>query len=95
VAPATDQVWVFIEPTDLSHDAASWDFFVDQLNVMWAHQPSDRHASGCNLSFLDGHVQPYRWKASHQGRGQGPEPIQPGSDREDYRRLLRGVPRTP
>ena len=29
----------------------------------WKDLPADRHAVGCNLSFLDGHVDHWRWKA--------------------------------
>ncbi|MCZ7638204.1 MAG: prepilin-type N-terminal cleavage/methylation domain-containing protein [Verrucomicrobia bacterium] len=28
----------------------------------WIHQPAERHGSGANLSFLDGHVASHRWK---------------------------------
>jgi len=28
----------------------------------WLHLPGERHAGGANLSFLDGHVEPHRWK---------------------------------
>jgi prepilin-type processing-associated H-X9-DG protein/prepilin-type N-terminal cleavage/methylation domain-containing protein len=91
--PGPAQVWGFIEPSAAGHDIASWDFLVDALNVLWAHQPTDRHSSGCNLSFLDGHVEHRRWKAPHEMRGGQPDKIQPGGDREDYNRLLAGVPR--
>ena len=29
----------------------------------WGSLPSDRHRQGCNLSFLDGHVEHWRWLA--------------------------------
>jgi prepilin-type N-terminal cleavage/methylation domain-containing protein/prepilin-type processing-associated H-X9-DG protein len=29
----------------------------------WKDLPADRHTRGCNLSFLDGHVDHWRWKA--------------------------------
>ena len=28
----------------------------------WIHQPGERHRSGANLSFLDGHVKAQRWR---------------------------------
>jgi prepilin-type processing-associated H-X9-DG protein len=93
LTPGPTGVWGFIEPSEAGHDIASWDFFVMQLNVMWAHQPSDRHSFGCNLSFLDGHAQRYGWKAAHEKRGSIPALIQPGGDRDDYNHLLAGVPR--
>jgi prepilin-type processing-associated H-X9-DG protein len=91
--PGPIQVWGFIEPGAASHDVASWNFFVTQLNVMWAHQPTDRHSSRCNLTFLDGHVEHYRWQAAHEWRGPGPLRIEPGGDQADYEHLLAGAPR--
>jgi prepilin-type processing-associated H-X9-DG protein len=91
--PGPAQVWGFIEPSAAGHDYASWDFYVDALNQTWAHQPTDRHSFSCNLTFLDGHGARYRWKAAHEKRGAVPEPIQGSGDRDDYNRLLAGVPR--
>jgi prepilin-type processing-associated H-X9-DG protein len=28
----------------------------------WWDQPSNRHSNGANLSFADGHVEPWHWK---------------------------------
>ena len=30
---------------------------------MW-NLPSNRHNNGCNLSFLDGHAETYRWRGA-------------------------------
>ena len=93
--PGPAQVWCFIEFNAAGHDYGSWDFYVDNLHHMWAHQPTDRHSFGCNLTFLDGHGERYRWKAAHEWRGaSGPEPVKPGNDHDDYERLLAGAPRT-
>jgi prepilin-type processing-associated H-X9-DG protein/prepilin-type N-terminal cleavage/methylation domain-containing protein len=91
VSPGTSQVWVFIEPTELSHDHGGWDFWITQ-NARWGHLPTDRHGQGCNLSFLDGHVEPYRWKAPKEGR-LGGDSITAGADRDDFKRLIAGYPR--
>ncbi len=91
-APGPDKAWVFIEPNEASHAHASWDFDLGRLNVNWAHLPTGRHSLGCSLSFLDGHVQPYRWKAPKEKRQTG-DVIQSKADREDYHRLLEGYPR--
>jgi len=91
--PGPPQVWCFIEPSAAGHDYGSWDFYAAQLNVMWAHQPSDRHSFGCNLTFLDGHAERYRWKAAHEWNGSTLTAIRGSADHEDYTRLLSGVPR--
>jgi prepilin-type processing-associated H-X9-DG protein/prepilin-type N-terminal cleavage/methylation domain-containing protein len=96
VQPGPARTWTFIEPSAASHDYGSWDFYVLGLNQTWAHQPSDRHSSGCNLSFADGHVERYGWKAPHEGRGTTPVPVGSvggANDHDDYRRLLDGAPR--
>jgi prepilin-type N-terminal cleavage/methylation domain-containing protein/prepilin-type processing-associated H-X9-DG protein len=91
--PGPAQVWCFIEPSAAGHDYGSWDFYAAQLNVMWAHQPSDRHSFGCNLTFLDGHAERWRWKAAHEWRSSAPQAIRDSADHNDYNRLLSGVPR--
>jgi hypothetical protein len=53
----------------------------------------NRHQQTCNLRFLDGRVQNYRWKAPKKGRAMGVK-IQPGGDRDDFNRLIAGHPRT-
>jgi prepilin-type N-terminal cleavage/methylation domain-containing protein/prepilin-type processing-associated H-X9-DG protein len=53
---------------------------------MWLSLPSDRHRQGCNLSFLDGHVEHWRWLAPKVYNGFGTPPIS-SSDRTDLRRL--------
>jgi prepilin-type N-terminal cleavage/methylation domain-containing protein/prepilin-type processing-associated H-X9-DG protein len=52
----------------------------------WWDLPANRHGQGCNLSFADGHVEHWKWKAPKIFRylGQyvsGPEEL------EDYRRV--------
>ena len=91
--PGPSQVWGFIEPSAASHDYGSWDFYVDDLHHTWAHQPTDRHSLGGNLSFLDGHSEHYRWKTLHERRGAVPEPVMGAGDANDYERLLEGAPR--
>jgi prepilin-type processing-associated H-X9-DG protein len=91
--PGPAHVWGFIEPSAAGHDYASWDFYVTALNQWWAHQPTDRHSFGCNLTFLDGHGEPYHWKAAHEQRGLYAQPILNGADHDDYSRLLDGAPR--
>jgi len=91
--PGPGEVWGFIEPSAACHDYGSWDFYVDDLYHRWAHQPTDRHTLGCNLTFLDGHAEHYRWKSTHELRGAAPELVKDANDLDDYKRLLAGVPR--
>ena len=92
--PGPDAVWVFIEPNAESHDAAGWDFIIAQAPnfTEWAHLPTDRHGQGCNLSFLDGHAQSYRWKSPKEKRPGG-DSIHAGGDRADFEHLIAGFPR--
>ena len=93
-APGPAAVWVFIEPNADNHEAAGFDFIIAEAPNFshWAHLPTDRHAQGCNLSFLDGHVQPYRWKSPKEMRPGG-DSIGTGPDRADFERLIDGHPR--
>jgi prepilin-type processing-associated H-X9-DG protein len=94
VLPGPAQVWGFIEFSPAGHDYGSWDFYVDDLYHRWAHQPTDRHSRGCNLTFLDGYAEHYRWKSAHEWRGaNGLEPVKDANDLDDYKRLLAGAPR--
>jgi prepilin-type N-terminal cleavage/methylation domain-containing protein/prepilin-type processing-associated H-X9-DG protein len=52
----------------------------------WLSLPSDQHRQGCNLSFLDGHVEHWRWLAPKVYNGFGGLP-KSNSDRADLRRL--------
>jgi prepilin-type processing-associated H-X9-DG protein/prepilin-type N-terminal cleavage/methylation domain-containing protein len=58
----------------------------------WLDLPSDRHRQGCNLSFLDGHVEHWRWKSPKQFLDYE-QPVASPGDREDLMRLQAAVPR--
>jgi len=89
--PGPSRIWVFIEPNEASHGHGGWDFYITQ-NEEWGDLPTDRHAQGCNLSFVDGHAEFYRWKASKEKRPPTPYRISPGGDRDDFNRLIAGYP---
>jgi prepilin-type N-terminal cleavage/methylation domain-containing protein/prepilin-type processing-associated H-X9-DG protein len=88
--PGPSKTWVFIEGNEASHAHGGWDFVIT-LSSVWGDLPTDRHAQGCNLSFVDGHVEFYRWKVPEEKRPNF-DPIAPGGDRDDYNRLLAGFP---
>jgi prepilin-type N-terminal cleavage/methylation domain-containing protein/prepilin-type processing-associated H-X9-DG protein len=57
----------------------------------WMELPADRHKRGCNLSFVDGHAEPWRWKARKTFRGYD-QPSLKGGDTEDLVRVQSGLP---
>ena len=59
----------------------------------WLDIPADRHNQGANLSFVDGHVEHWRWRASKTGLILG-EHYYSKADLQDLRRLqshIKGV----
>jgi prepilin-type N-terminal cleavage/methylation domain-containing protein/prepilin-type processing-associated H-X9-DG protein len=63
-APATQ--WGFIDVSEASINNGGFGINDDRDFLhepyYWIHQPADRHGKGANLSFLDGHVAPHRWR---------------------------------
>jgi prepilin-type N-terminal cleavage/methylation domain-containing protein/prepilin-type processing-associated H-X9-DG protein len=72
----------------LIEDQPAW---VVPSTDIWLSLPSDRHRQGCNLSFLDGHVEHWRWLAPKVYNGFGTRP-KSNSDRADLRRLEEAEP---
>jgi len=52
---------------------------------IWWDKPADRHNQGCNLSFVDGHVEHWRWKVPKTPAWPGQQ-VAPG-EQEDYARV--------
>ena len=57
----------------------------------WIDVPADRHRQGANLSFIDGHVEHWRWKAPKLCTGWGVDPYNE-LDKADLRRLQTVLP---
>jgi prepilin-type processing-associated H-X9-DG protein len=70
---------------------AIWNPFKDSITEDWLDLPTDRHNQGCNLSFLDGHAEHWRWKAPKIFRGYHTHPAN-NLDTEDLRRLQTCLP---
>lgn len=75
----TDPTFGIYEATD--------PFFADQ----WIDTPADRHNQGANLTFLDGHVEHWRWRSIKQCDGWGIDAHNP-LDLADLRRLQQCLP---
>ena len=54
---------VLIEENQISIDNGAIGFQRPGQGMVW-NLPSNRHANGCSLSFLDGHTETYRWRGT-------------------------------
>ena len=96
VNPGTDHVFVFIE----EHENSLWSggFMVmprDKFGASsgaWSSTPSDRHMQGCNLTFVDGHLEYWKWAAPKKGNT-GNKLISAPNELRDLRRLQESVPK--
>lgn len=85
-APAN--LFVFID----THEDAIWDStfgIMPQESVWqdnWLDVPADRHQQGANISFADGRVEYWKWRAPKKGATVGGRTRNP-QDLEDLRRL--------
>jgi prepilin-type N-terminal cleavage/methylation domain-containing protein/prepilin-type processing-associated H-X9-DG protein len=61
------------------------------MRDVWCYQPTDRHNQGANLSFVDGHMEHYRWKYPKLLKDWS-LPAVNETDLADLRRLQEGVP---
>jgi prepilin-type processing-associated H-X9-DG protein len=96
--PSPSGVFGFIDEHEQSIDAGpflseqpGW-VFVDSTQNDWNSLPADRHNQGCNLSFLDGHVEHWRWKTPKVYKGPGSFLATPSGDLEDHHRLQEVLP---
>jgi prepilin-type processing-associated H-X9-DG protein len=58
---------------------------------IWVDLPADRHRQGAAISFLDGHVERWRWRVPKMFERNGQKARATG-DREDLRRLQQAIP---
>jgi prepilin-type N-terminal cleavage/methylation domain-containing protein/prepilin-type processing-associated H-X9-DG protein len=100
VNPSPDKVFVFIE----EHENSIWSggFMVlprDKFPLnggAWSSTPSDRHMQGCNLTFVDGHLEYWKWMAPKKAVSAskvGNTLINAPNELRDLRRLQDAVPR--
>ena len=87
---SSSKVFVFLDENEQSIDDG---IFAGPDSAMWWELPADRHNQGCNLSFVDGHAEHYRWQAPKRFKAY----LQPfasgdgGKDRRDLQRLYDGT----
>jgi len=94
--PPPSGVFTFIDEHELSICSSGFIIgqpaWVDgQADNFWESLPADRHRQGCNLSFLDGRVEHWRWKAS-KVFGRFGQRATAGADLNDLHRLEGAVP---
>jgi prepilin-type processing-associated H-X9-DG protein len=77
-------LFIISQPARITKDAGT---------TTWWTLPADRHQQGCNLSFLDGRAEHWRWQAPKVFRA-GTHGTPPASrlDLEDHKRLQEKVP---
>ncbi|MBI4657470.1 MAG: prepilin-type N-terminal cleavage/methylation domain-containing protein [Verrucomicrobia bacterium] len=94
--PSPDKVFAFIEEHEYSLWMGSFSVSPPEKSiaaiVRWVSLPADRHERGCNLSFVDGHVEYWRWFSSKKLAPYG-RPNVNKHELRDLRRLQEGVPR--
>ncbi len=82
-------LFTFIDENEQSIDDGSFFSILDEDR--WFDLPTDRHNRGCNLSFLDGHAEHWRWKAPKVFRRYGDPPAN-NLDKADLHRLHAAFP---
>jgi prepilin-type N-terminal cleavage/methylation domain-containing protein/prepilin-type processing-associated H-X9-DG protein len=95
--PPPSGVFAFIDEHEKSIDAGN--FIItqpqwitsDDTSDSWYSLPADRHQQGCNLSFLDGHSEHWRWKAPKLFK-RWVIPATAGGDLADHSRLQEALP---
>jgi prepilin-type processing-associated H-X9-DG protein len=105
VDPAPSRAWVFIDEHEMTIDdgifaiANPWAFpqSSDPKVDGWYAFPADRHGSGANLSFADGHTEHRQWRYRRaiKSNGEGRTLLVNAADRADLESLREGIPHAP
>jgi prepilin-type N-terminal cleavage/methylation domain-containing protein/prepilin-type processing-associated H-X9-DG protein len=90
-----EHVFVFIEEHEKSIWSSSFIVLPREPNPnpaggAWKSTPADRHMQGCNLTFVDGHIEYWKWLAPKKP---GKDLVSSGTEVRDLRRLQDAVPR--
>jgi prepilin-type processing-associated H-X9-DG protein/prepilin-type N-terminal cleavage/methylation domain-containing protein len=105
--PGPSRIFVFAEEHESFIDSGAiafgtpwWEPKGDfDAGVFWDDIPADRHNNGCNLSFVDGHVEywPWKWKRQATRPNSKPAVTSPVNllDKADLQRLELALPDAP
>lgn len=86
VSPGPSAVYAFIDEDERTINDGT--FFSPEGWGEWADLPGIRHSLGSNLSFADGHVEPWRWRWPKKKSG----PPVNANDKQDLKRLWLASP---
>jgi prepilin-type processing-associated H-X9-DG protein/prepilin-type N-terminal cleavage/methylation domain-containing protein len=94
--PSPDNIYVFVE----EHESSPWAgaFHVvpkESLTVAstsWSSTPSDRHNGGGNISFVDGHVEHWKWLGPTEPHSANKLALN-SQQLQDLRRFQSGIPK--
>jgi prepilin-type N-terminal cleavage/methylation domain-containing protein/prepilin-type processing-associated H-X9-DG protein len=87
VIPPPTELFVFMDEHENSIDDGAMVVGSDNYGFYnWLDIPADRHNQGANLSFADGHVEYWHWKAPKNAHAKNGPTTGPG-DRQDLYRL--------
>lgn len=91
--PRPHQFFVFIDTHEKAIGDPSFGIYPpgDPRGEYWIDLPADRHNKGANISFIDGHVEHWRWKAPKKFVSIGQPPYS-ADDKKDLRRLQNCIP---
>jgi prepilin-type processing-associated H-X9-DG protein len=79
--PSPSRLFAFLDEHETSIDDGVF-LLTRAPGEKWDNVPADRHGQGCNLSFADGHVEHWAWKAPKGAASAGSD-----GDKADVRTL--------
>jgi prepilin-type processing-associated H-X9-DG protein len=97
ISPSPVQVFVFLDVNEGSISDGHFKMinpWEPKYGDEWISLPSDRHDRGCNLSFADGHVDPWKWKYPKTFVKYF-QPLANADDEKDFRKLQEGIKQSP